>query len=116
MSTDHSPPREPSRIRPYLVTSGRIGAITELLPFETNVTTKDSDTPASLRFEHRQVAEACVGRTVSIAELASELDLPLGVVGLLVSDLTEQGLLVAEEAQDADIEFIQMLIGGIEAL
>jgi hypothetical protein len=42
--------------------------------------------------EHRQLLARC-GRPVAVVDLASDVDLPIGVVRVLLSDLSEQGII-----------------------
>lgn len=109
--------QEPARVRPYLVTTGRTKANAELLPIETLITAASGADFGALRFERRQIAQLCLGRPVSIAELASELDLPLRIVGLLIIDLAADGVVTpAQNSTSDDIELVELLIAGIEAL
>jgi len=106
---------EPPRIRPYLITSGRTKTATEPPPVETIISTVSEQAVGGLRFERRLIAQICL-EPISVAELASQLDLPLHVVNLLVVDLITDGVLEAMDPTDHDIEFIELLISGIEAL
>jgi len=106
---------EPPRIRPYLITSGRTRAAAEPPPVEAIISTINEQAIGGLRFERRLIALTCL-EPISVAELASQLDLPLHVVNLLVVDLIADGVVQAMEPTDHDIEFIELLISGIEAL
>lgn len=82
-------------VRPYAVTRGRtvpagdwhIGLI------DVVVAVHDPST-AGLRLgpEHRQLLARCL-RPMAVVDLASEVDLPVGVVRVLLSDLSEHGII-----------------------
>lgn len=105
-----------SLIRPYVITGGRTRARGADLPMETVVRTTTAGITASLDFERETITQHCA-EPQSIAELASRLDLPLGVTRLLVSDLVADGMLLADEAADSsDASLIEQLIEGIRSL
>src|SRR3970282_2004063 len=79
-------------VRPYTMTGGRTGAGQPLLALEALVAV----TPAGMRMRNRFRWEAAeiVAQTRSetaIVELAALLQVPVGVVRVLVADLQEQG-------------------------
>ena len=85
-----------ARIVPvYALTRGRTRSLGEDLPWETLVTTTGAGVAAlaRLRFEQAHIIEFC-RNPVSIAEVAAELGVPIGVARVLVSDLRSEGLLV----------------------
>ncbi len=107
--------RPPARVRPYVITGGRIPSPSDLPP-EAVVRTCSTTPPRSLTAEESAAVRLCVDPT-SIAELAAALGLPLGVATVIVSDLLDAGLLEADELFDADDQaLIRKLIHGIEAL
>jgi Protein of unknown function (DUF742) len=69
--------------------------------------------------EHRRILNLC-RRPISIADLASEIDLPVGVVRVLLSDLIYQGLIkvyrpaLGEAATDERL--LRKLLDGLQAL
>lgn len=86
-------PFEPrsSRVRPYALTGGRTRGRREL-HVETLISVPDPDPEyaAALLPESREVYEQA-HRPISLAELSAHLDVPLGVVRVLVSDLASEG-------------------------
>ena len=85
---------EPSLVRPYTLTAGRTDAGVEL-PLEAPV--EALNTPAKPprwpRSDVRgQILTLCV-HSLSVAEIAAGLSLPLGVTRVLVGDLVRQGYL-----------------------
>ncbi|MGI8449934.1 MAG: DUF742 domain-containing protein [Streptosporangiaceae bacterium] len=83
-------------VRPYAVTGGRTApaAGTSLGLIDVVVASVDPDLPAGLRLgpEHRQILARC-GRPITVVDLASDIDLPVGVVRVLLSDLSQDGII-----------------------
>lgn len=105
-------------IRPYVITGGRTRSAEADLPIETVVelAPHGHGPAAHLEFERAAIADLCA-EPLSIAELASALDLPLGVTRVLASDLVSEGVLQAHgPATAADTGFIEQMIEGIRAL
>jgi hypothetical protein len=81
-------------VRPYVVIGGRTRPSGELNLDLLAIITATWRTPTeawTLNPEHLMVLHACAV-PVSLADLASDLDLPLGVVRILVADLCERDL------------------------
>lgn len=105
-----------SLVRPYVITGGRTRATTADLAVETVVTTARRTDATTLGFERGKIAALCV-EPLSIAELSSHLDVPLGVSRVLVTDMVTEGLLDSHDrAEGCDVELIEALIEGIRAL
>ncbi|QES48263.1 DUF742 domain-containing protein [Streptomyces venezuelae] len=82
--------RRPARVRPYSLTGGRT-RFPQVLLVETFVAALDPTPRSGDRMpEMRAIVEVC-RRMRTIAEIAALLQLPLGVVRVLVSDLADQG-------------------------
>lgn len=107
---------ESKGVRPYVITGGRTRAAVTDLAIETIVETDADTVIENLDFERRAIAEHCL-RPLSIAEVASHLDLPLGVARVLISDMTDEGLLIAHDTADpTDRALIERLRHGIRSL
>jgi hypothetical protein len=68
--------------------------------------------------EHRRILSVC-RRPMPIVDLTSEIDLPLGVVRVLLGDLTGEGLLkiISEQQQPVpDQSLLRMVLNGLESL
>lgn len=117
-----------SRVRPYAMTRGRTGH-GPILSVETLVTTLDcepgepaepggSGEPGDMP-EVRAIIALCRG-VRSVAEVSALLDLPLGVVRVLIGDLAAQGRIsVYQTAGDAggpDRALLERLLGGLRKL
>lgn len=116
--TEHDPPEvgESSAVRPYVITGGRTRAAKADLAVETVVETRHGVSFDDLDFERRAIAERCQ-EPLSIAEVASHLQLPLGVARVLVSDMVDEGLLMAHDTADqGDRALLERLREGIRTL
>lgn len=88
-------------VRPYAMTGGR----TE--PARGNfdlislvVSTRRTSGKVGLGPEHRTIIKLCQS-PLSVAEISAYLDLPLGVVRVMLGDLLDKGLILAREPQTA---------------
>ena len=108
-------------VRPYTLTGGRSRPITGGLSLLTHVEAlyaPEADL-VGLQPEHRVILS--ITRTaLSLAEIAARLDLPVGVVRVLVGDLL-QASLVSTFDSDATInppndDILQAVIDGLRAL
>lgn len=79
-------------IRPYTMTGGRTGDDIPLIALEAQV----SATPAGYRNKHQYRWEAAriidlTRHQTAVVELAARLDVPVGVVRVVVADLAHRG-------------------------
>jgi hypothetical protein len=107
------------RIRPYAFTGGRTKTRHNLL-VETliSVPRYDPSLSDSLMPESRLLYERARVR-ISIAELSVTLDLPLGVVRVLVSDLASQGAIFIHPTASAyqnDTNVLERILDGLKRL
>jgi hypothetical protein len=82
-------------VRPYALTGGRTRPIGETIDLLTLVSSSDLNMVDDLLLEpeYLEVMRQC-REPKPVADLASDLDLPLGVVRILLSDMRERGLIV----------------------
>jgi hypothetical protein len=108
-------------VRPYALTKGRTlpsgGASFGLI--DVVVATSDR-VPEHFRPgpEHRRLLGLC-RRPTPVVDLTSEIDLPLGVVRVLLGDLISEGLVgvLATQKQPAtDQRLLRMVLDGLESL
>ena len=108
-------------VRPYAVTKGRTlpsgGASFGLI--DVVIATSERQ-PQQLRLgpEHRRILSLC-GRPTPIVDLTSEIDLPLGVVRVLLGDLISEGLvgvLSTQKQPATDQRLLRMVLDGLESL
>jgi Protein of unknown function (DUF742) len=109
-------------VRPYALTKGRTTSARSDLGL-IDLVSADCRADIDIRGlglgpEHKALVELC-RRPATVADLASELDLPLGVVRVLLGDLCESGLVgVVSAPQDdgPDESVIRGVLDGLRAL
>lgn len=113
-------------VRPYTMTGGRSGVGLPTIALEALVAV----TPAGMRMRGRfrwEAAEiiALSRKETAIVELAAMLEVPVGVVRVLASDLRDQGAVTITDpptetaAEGSDTEYADLLhkvLDGIKAL
>ncbi|MEU6772585.1 DUF742 domain-containing protein [Streptomyces sp. NPDC046759] len=113
-------------VRPYAMTGGRTqpgptGVRFDLIALVTlDPAAPTLDEAALLGPEHRTLIELCRAETQSVAELAADADLPVGVVRVLLGDLLELGCVVISRpvppALLPDERILREVIEGLRAL
>ena len=108
-------------VRPYALTKGRTlpsgGESFDLI--DVMVATSDR-MPEHFRPgpEHRRLLSLC-RRPTPVVDLTSEIDLPLGVVRVLLGDLISEGLvgvLSTQKQPATDQRLLRMVLDGLESL
>jgi hypothetical protein len=70
--------------------------------------------------EHLAVLDLCLGRARSVADLAADCDLPVGVTRVILSDLLEAGLIQVGRPVDPerllDERLLREVLEGLRAL
>lgn len=107
-------------VRPYAVTRGRTRARGVALGLIDLIVAagRHSAEARGLGPEHRLLLDLC-STPVALADLASDADLPLGVVRVLVGDLQERGLItVAASPTDSsqDEKVLRSVLDGLRTL
>ncbi|PRX96082.1 DUF742 domain-containing protein [Allonocardiopsis opalescens] len=107
-------------IRPYAMTRGRTQPTRDdfdVVSIVVRVGGARQDAP--LDPEHQAVLDMCAS-PLSVAEIASHLDYPIGVVKVLLGDLLDQGLIVsrtpAARANRPSMNVLSAVLDGIRAL
>ncbi len=109
-------------VRPYALTRGRTrhsGEAFDLVATVTAIRTRVPD-PSALAPEHISVLQLARAPT-TVVDIASDVDLPLGVVRILLADLRELGLVairapVPTKAQQVDRNTLREVLHGLRAL
>jgi hypothetical protein len=107
-------------VRPYALTGGRTrpsGERFDLLDMVRAVRGAFQELPR-LAPEQAELLQRCQMPT-PIAELAADLDLPVGVIRILVADLRERDLVTIHRAQPAafsDLKILQEVVDGLRRL
>jgi len=108
-------------VRPYALTQGRTlpngGASLGLIDVVVATGERGSEhfRPGP---EHRRILGLC-RRPIPLVDLTSEIDLPLGVVRVLLGDLMGEGLLRIVSAQRQpvpDQRLLRMVLDGLQSL
>ena len=112
--------RTVSRLRPYLLTSGRAEPVDHTLEIEAQVLTTELGAAARgrLSFEYREIVDLCT-TAMSVAEVAARLRLQIGVARVLVADLAAQGYLTVQRPSfplSHDAKLIERVMRGLEAI
>jgi len=116
--TEELPPRATAQdfVRPFVITGGRTRAADASLKMETMVQTvgKPRD---DLDFERARIVDFCY-EPISIAEIAAELGVPLGVAIVIVGDLVNDGCLETTYSDPVEIELsaLTRMIERVRAL
>lgn len=104
-------------VRPYALTAGRTrpsGATIDLVA-SVRAIGDIPDAEPGLEPEHLGLLRLC--RTpVSVADLAASLDLPLGVVRILIADLRDRGMVVVRQPTSAPVSDVSILKEVADAL
>ncbi|MET9877712.1 DUF742 domain-containing protein [Actinacidiphila glaucinigra] len=114
-------------VRPYAMTRGRTSHAAEgrldliaLVIAESRGEDDDADVDRTLSPEHLDIVELCRAEPMSVAELAADLDLPVGVVRVLIGDVLEAGLVHISRpvppAELPDAGLLRDVIDGLRAL
>jgi Protein of unknown function (DUF742) len=105
-------------LRPYALTEGRTEPTGPRLAVEDLVGAA-ADPPPWLSLEHRSIALAS-HETLSVAELAARVDLPLGVTRVLVGDLAQQGVVTVHRAPShtggPNVALLEQVLHGLQRL
>ncbi|MEU7056710.1 DUF742 domain-containing protein [Streptomyces sp. NPDC046197] len=112
-------------VRPYAMTRGRTShAAQHRLDLIATVATEphvaDPEADHTLSPEHVDIVELCRNTPQSVAELAAELDLPVGVVRVLIGDLVDEAYIHVKRpvppAELPDESILRDVINGLRAL
>ena len=108
-------------VRPYAVTGGRTRGRGDEFDLVAFVLAVASAPPSNSRLqpEHVSALEVC-RLPLSVVEVASRLDLPVGVVRVLLSDLLEERLIMVHEpvyrTRTPDEYTLEAVLNGLKAL
>ncbi|MBY8885674.1 DUF742 domain-containing protein [Streptomyces sp. PTM05] len=116
-------------VRPYAMTRGRtthaaedrLDLIALVITADRYAETDDvAATDHSLTPEHLDILELCRQEPISVAELAAGLDLPVGVLRVLIGDLLDAGHVHVTRpvppAELPDAGLLREVIDGLRAL
>jgi hypothetical protein len=108
-------------VRPYAMTQGRVAPEDgefDLVAFVVATSGEDRGSDR-LQPEHHAIVAAS-WEPISVVELASALDLSIGVVRVLLGDLRSAGLISLYEppaaSQPHDVDVLKAVVNGLRAL
>lgn len=109
-------PASPAYVRSFTLTRGRTVPWVDL-PFEATLVVTDKNSQSPVGGQHAEALALCDGR--SVAEIAAEMNLPIGVVRVLVGDLVADGkvevrrTLTADSSTDERRDLLQRTLAGL---
>ncbi|MBL1087078.1 DUF742 domain-containing protein [Streptomyces actinomycinicus] len=112
-------------VRPYAMTRGRTTSVAQhrldlIAVVVTEPDAGDAEADPALSPEHVEIVGLCRDTPQSVAELAAELDLPTGVVRVLIGDLVHAELVHVTRpvppAELPDESILRDVINGLRAL
>jgi hypothetical protein len=108
-------------VRPYALTKGRTSPAGGVSFDLIDVVTATGELPPQ-HFrpgpEHRRILSLC-HHPIPIVDLTSEIDLPVGVVRVLLGDLASEGLVQINSSKEQpadDQRLLRMVLDGLESL
>jgi hypothetical protein len=118
-ATEPEQPAAAPGLRPFLLTAGRVTAEVSLA-VETQVVSTDAGRSVvdTLTFERRDIVALCED-PLALAEIAATLGLHLGVIRVLVGDLSAERLLavyVPDAGVAEDVDTLLRVIRGLRAI
>ena len=108
-------------VRPYAMTQGRVAPEDGEFDLVAFVVSTAGEAPGGARLqpEHHAIVAAS-WEPISVVELASTLDLSIGVVRVLLGDLRSAGLISLYEppaaSQPHDVDVLKAVVNGLRAL
>jgi hypothetical protein len=118
---DEQPGLRPSPVvRPYALVRGRTRPTGDALDVISMICSLRTFVPdsADLEPEHRAVLRRCAD-PMSVADLTAALDLPLGVIRILVADLRDRGLIRIRQPRPervTDVRLLREVADGLRRL
>lgn len=108
-------------VRPYAITGGRTRGTTLHLPIEALVQALAAAGTVSTTPERRRILELTCDQYLSIAELSAHIEVPVGVVRVLIGDLTDEGLvrvhgLSSSTTPATSLSVLESVLNGISSL
>lgn len=108
-------------VRPYVMTGGRLAPRNQLDLITQVVTTDGEAALLNPGLGPEQLAIIrLAAEPISVAEIATQLDLPPATVRVLLGDLLDEGLVLTQEPQpEADVHDLQLykaILNGLQQL
>jgi hypothetical protein len=109
---------EPTALRPYVVTGGRVQAADPTIGVETQVTLRTDRPMPSLPAELAAIVSLCA-EPISVAEISARLRMHIGVTRILVGDLRAADLInvhTQDVTKPHSPEIIMRVMRGLRAI
>lgn len=108
-------------VRPYALTGGRTRATKPDLALEALVQAVASPETLGLTPERRRILELTADQFLSVMELSAHVELPVGIVRVIVSDLADSGSvrihgLSSSSAPATTLSVLESVLNGISSL
>ncbi|MGL5830236.1 MAG: DUF742 domain-containing protein [Angustibacter sp.] len=110
-------------VRPYAMVGGRTRTgSTAVLPVESLIQGLGPADEIGLTAERRRILELTATQYLSVAELSAHVHLPVGVIRILVTDLSNEGRIQIHEPSSAhsnpatSLSVLESVLNGISAL
>jgi Protein of unknown function (DUF742) len=121
MSTEEWFAEDDPVVRPYAMTGGRTRPLDDALEMESLVSTTSLGEACVLTLPVEQQSIVLLCRDVlSVAEVSSRLDLPLGVARVIVGDMADDGLVAvhrpADPSERTDMALLERVLFGLRAI
>ncbi|WP_370324341.1 DUF742 domain-containing protein [Euzebya sp.] len=113
--------RPPRRLRAYALVQGRTRADADL-SLDAMVSGVAAGAPPGLSPEQARIIERCAAAPQSLVDLSAALDLPIGVIRVLLADLLADGTLQVHGSDRRtvdvrhDLALLEEVLDGIESL
>jgi hypothetical protein len=106
-------------VRPYVITNGRELPRGDEFELVTLVTVADGHRrQTQLDPERQALLELCSGGYLSVAEIAGHIGQPIGVIRVLLSELSDLGCILTRQpvpaAQLTDVQVLQEVLDGLQ--
>lgn len=111
-------------VRPYALTGGRTDPVGDTVLDLISVIAASGPAPApaesrGLGPEHRKLIGLCQ-EPMTVADAAADLELPLGVVRVLLADLVQQDMIIVQPRRagrpQASTELLKEVLDGLRSL
>jgi hypothetical protein len=108
-------------VRPYAMTRGRTEPSAGDFDLISLVVAVQAVSPVDVGLgpEHRAIVDLC-RRPLSVAEISAHLDLPVGIVRVLLGDLLDRSLIRAHNPEPVDEplgdQLFEAVINGLQSL
>lgn len=119
---DEEPQEDAGLVRPYVIAGGTTVPEDDgrLLLITLVTAAGQPSLPMSASPEKQRLRDLCSGGYLSVAELAGYVQLPLGIVRVLLAEMMDAGHIQPREtprqAQQVDVKILEEVLHGLRSL